>query len=213
MLGPGVGLPTDFKTPEFNKYKGSYCPRVHLAMYCRKMVTYIYDDKILIHYFYGSLTGAALSWYVSLECGCIKTWRDLAEAFLKQYKYNEDIAPDRSQLQNMLKKEYKGFKKWRKLAVQVQPLITEREMVTMFIDTLPSPYDKVVGNVASNFADLMVVGERIELGIRCGKFAQASSNAGFAKKPASKKKKGETNVVLVEPIFPQGKMNAPSYLT
>ncbi|RDX98199.1 hypothetical protein CR513_18908, partial [Mucuna pruriens] len=38
-----------------------------------------------------SLTGAALNWYVSLERGGIKTWRDLAEAFLKQYKYNEHM--------------------------------------------------------------------------------------------------------------------------
>ncbi|RDX80348.1 hypothetical protein CR513_39109, partial [Mucuna pruriens] len=66
-LVPDVGLSADFKTPKFNKYKRSSCPRVHLAMYCRKMVAYIYDDKILIHYFQDSLTGAILSWYVSLE--------------------------------------------------------------------------------------------------------------------------------------------------
>ncbi|RDX78076.1 hypothetical protein CR513_41705, partial [Mucuna pruriens] len=66
-------------------------------------------------------------------------------------------------------------------------------MVTMFIDTLPSPYyDKVVGNVAFNFVDLVVVGERIELGIQHGKFAYI----GFAKKPTPEKKKGKTNVVL-----------------
>ncbi|RDX85506.1 hypothetical protein CR513_33293, partial [Mucuna pruriens] len=76
-------------------------------------------------------------------------------------------------------------------------------MVTMFINTLPAPYyDKVVGNVASNFADLMVVGERIELGIRRGKLTQASNNAAFAKMPVSEKKEGETNAVLVEPVFP-----------
>ncbi|RDX70334.1 hypothetical protein CR513_50430, partial [Mucuna pruriens] len=64
-------------------------------------------------------------------------------------------------------------KRWSELAAQVQPPITEREMVTMFIDTLPSSYyDRVVGNVASNFADLVVVGKRIELGIRQGKFAK-----------------------------------------
>ncbi|RDX93148.1 hypothetical protein CR513_24621, partial [Mucuna pruriens] len=68
-----VGLLTDFKTPEFDKYKGSSCPRVHLAMYCRKMAAYIYDDKVLIHYFQDSLTGTALSWYVALERGRIKT--------------------------------------------------------------------------------------------------------------------------------------------
>ncbi|RDX74175.1 hypothetical protein CR513_46106, partial [Mucuna pruriens] len=40
-----IGLPVDFNTPEFDKYKGSICPRVHLAMYFQKMVAYIYDDK------------------------------------------------------------------------------------------------------------------------------------------------------------------------
>ncbi|RDX65115.1 hypothetical protein CR513_56250, partial [Mucuna pruriens] len=83
------------------------------------------------------------------------------------------------------------------------------QTITIFIDTLPSPYyDKVVGNVTSNFVDLVLVGERIKLGIRHGKFAQASNNVGFANKPASKKKKGEANTVVVEPIFPQGKGNA-----
>ncbi|RDX64296.1 hypothetical protein CR513_57154, partial [Mucuna pruriens] len=169
-LVPDVGLPANFKTLEFDKYKGSSCPRVHLAMYCRKMAAYIYDDKVLIHYFQDSLTRATLIWYASLERGRVKTRRDLVEAFLKQYKYNEDMAPDHFRLQTMVKKEQEGFKeyaqRWRELVVQVQPPITEMEMVTMFIDTLPSPYyDKVVGNVASNFAELVVVGERIELGI------------------------------------------------
>ncbi|RDX96100.1 hypothetical protein CR513_21280, partial [Mucuna pruriens] len=117
----------------------------------------------------------------------------------------------------MVKKEQKGFKeytqRWRELATQVQPPIMEREMVMMFIDTLPSPYyDKIVGNVASNFADLVAVGERIELGIRRGKFAQTSNNAGFAKKPTLEKKKGETTAVLVELVFHQTKANIPSYL-
>ncbi|RDY00496.1 hypothetical protein CR513_16326, partial [Mucuna pruriens] len=83
-------------------------------------------------------------------------------------------------------------------------------MVTMFIDTLPSPYyDRVVGNVASNFANLVVVGERIELGIRRGKFAQTSNNTSFAKKPTSERKKGWINAVLVEPA----KVSTSSYST
>ncbi|RDX85173.1 hypothetical protein CR513_33669, partial [Mucuna pruriens] len=90
-LVPNVGLLVDFKTPECDKYKGSSCPKVHLAMYCQKMAAYIYDDKVLIHYFQDSLTGATLNWHV-------KTWRELAEAFLKQYKYNENMAPDHSWL-------------------------------------------------------------------------------------------------------------------
>ncbi|RDX93108.1 hypothetical protein CR513_24679, partial [Mucuna pruriens] len=71
----------------------------------------------------------------------------------------------------------------------------------------------VVENVASNFADLVVVGERIKVGIRRGKFAQTNSTVGFAKKTTSEKKKGETNAVLIEPTFPQTKINMSSYLT
>ncbi|RDY10619.1 hypothetical protein CR513_04816, partial [Mucuna pruriens] len=76
--------------PKFEEYKGSFCPHVHLAMYCRKMASYIYQDKILVHCFQDNLTGVALSWYVGLERARIKTWRDLAEAFLHQYKNNSE---------------------------------------------------------------------------------------------------------------------------
>ncbi|RDY02244.1 hypothetical protein CR513_14323, partial [Mucuna pruriens] len=81
-LVPDVVLPADFETPKFEKYKGSSCPRVHLAMYYRKMASYIHQDKILVHCFQDSLIGAALNWYVNLEKGRVKTWRDLTEAFL-----------------------------------------------------------------------------------------------------------------------------------
>ncbi|RDX72155.1 hypothetical protein CR513_48389, partial [Mucuna pruriens] len=67
-LVPDIELSADFKTPKFKKYKGSSCPR----------------DKILGHCFQDSLTGVALCWYVNLEKGRVKTWRDLAEAFVCQ---------------------------------------------------------------------------------------------------------------------------------
>ncbi|RDY12081.1 hypothetical protein CR513_03166, partial [Mucuna pruriens] len=187
-LVPDVDLLADFKTWEFNKYKGSSYLRVHMAMYYRKMAAYIYDDKILIHCFQDSLTGAALNWYVSLEQGRVKIWRDLVEAFLKQYKYNKDMVPDRSRLQNMVKREQEGFKeyaqRWHELAA-----------------------------VTSNFIDLVVVSKRIELGIRHGKLTQANNDVGSAKKLALEKRKGEANAVLIEPIFSQGKGTTPSYPT
>ncbi|RDX86859.1 hypothetical protein CR513_31754, partial [Mucuna pruriens] len=166
-LMPDIVLPADFKAPKFEKYKGSSCPRVHLAMYYRKMAAYIHQDKILVHCFQDSLIGAALRWYVNLEKGRVKTWRDLAEAFIHQYKYNEAMPPDCSWLQNMTKANSEGFKdyaqRWRELAAQVQPPLTEKEMVTTFLDTLPPLfYDKAVGSVASNFADLVTIGARIE---------------------------------------------------
>ncbi|RDX75836.1 hypothetical protein CR513_44250, partial [Mucuna pruriens] len=45
-------------------------------------------------------------------------------------------------------------------------------------------------------------GRENRTGYQSGKFAQLSNNIGLAKRPVPEKKKGETNVVLVEPIFP-----------
>ena len=62
------------------------------------------DEKLLIHFFQDSLAGAAVVWYTNLEASRIRTWKDLITAFLRQYQYNSDMAPDRTQLQNMFKK-------------------------------------------------------------------------------------------------------------
>ncbi|RDX98230.1 hypothetical protein CR513_18889, partial [Mucuna pruriens] len=75
-------------------------------------------------------------------------------------------------------------------------------MVTMFIDT---PFS--ILRQGGRECRLQLRKPHSELGIRRGKFSQANNNIGFAKKPISEKKKGETNAVLVEPIFPHGKIH------
>ena len=53
-------------------------------------------DQLLIQYFQDSLTGAALRWYMGLESASIRSFNDLGEAFVKQYKYNVDMNLDRT---------------------------------------------------------------------------------------------------------------------
>ena len=48
-------------------------------------------------------------------------------------------------------------------------------MIIMIVDTLPVfYYEKMVGYMPSSFADLVFVGERIEVGLRRGKFDYAA---------------------------------------
>ncbi|RDY06728.1 hypothetical protein CR513_09236, partial [Mucuna pruriens] len=63
------------------------------------MAAHTQDDKLLIHFFQESLARVAYGWYLNLEKGQIKMWADLVEAFLQQYRYNEELALDRTQLQ------------------------------------------------------------------------------------------------------------------
>ena len=56
-----------FKTPTFDKYDGTKCLTTHLTMYCRKMLLYTDNDKLLIYYFQESLTEVAAQWYLKLD--------------------------------------------------------------------------------------------------------------------------------------------------
>jgi len=122
-----------------------------------------------------------------------------------------DMAPDRMQLQNMTKKSAKTFKeyaqRWRELAAQVAPPLHKKEMTTMFIEMLQTPfYEHVLGSVSSNFSDIITIGERIEHGLKNGKIAQSSSAATSAKKLGfnnnnNQKKEGEVQTASAMPYW------------
>ena len=97
-LVPDVVIPPKFKVSDFDKYKGTTCPKNHLKMYCRKMGAYTKDEKLLMHFFQESLIGAAVTWYTNLKPSRVHSWKDLMIAFIRKYQYNSDMAPDRMQL-------------------------------------------------------------------------------------------------------------------
>ena len=67
FLEPNIITPPKFKVLDFDKYKGTTCPKNHLKMYCRKMGAYVKDEELLMHSFQESLTGVAITWYTNLE--------------------------------------------------------------------------------------------------------------------------------------------------
>ena len=81
------------------------------------------------------------------------------------------------------------------MAACVQPPLLEKELVDMFMCTLQGLYyEKMVGSVSSGFSDLVIIGERIEAGLKSGKIQGASSSTPYnSKKHApnfSKKREG-----------------------
>jgi len=82
-LVPDIVIPPKFKVPDFDRYKGTTCPKNHLKMYYGKMSAYSRDEKLLMHFFQDSLVGAAVIWYTNLEASRIRTWKDLIIAFLR----------------------------------------------------------------------------------------------------------------------------------
>jgi len=76
------------------------------------MTEVVHDEKPLMHVFQDSLNGATLSWYMKLDNTKIRRWKDLVDEFVKQYKYNMDIAPDGTNLSNLEKKDKESIREY-----------------------------------------------------------------------------------------------------
>ena len=92
-----------------------------------------------------------------------------------------------------------GFKdysqKWRDLAGRVQPPLSERELVDMFLGTLSGPFfNHLIGSSSTGFTKLILTGERVESRIKNGKIQKYASSAAV-RKPFT----GEKEVVAVYP--------------
>jgi hypothetical protein len=69
---------------------------------------------VLIYFFQDSLTRFVLSWYMRLDNTKIKKWKDLIDAFLKQYNFNMKIALDKTSLMTMEKGNKKFVRTYAK---------------------------------------------------------------------------------------------------
>ena len=152
-------------------------------------------------FFQDSLSGTQLDWFYQLERANIHNWEDLAAAFYEQYQYNSDLAPTHTQLQSMAMASNEGFKyyakKWRDLAGRVQPPLSKRELVDMFLGTLSGPlFNHLIGSSSAGFTVLILTGERVEFGIKSGKIQKDSSSSVAVRKPFIWKKE-------VAAVYPQ----------
>ena len=180
-LVPDVVISPKFKMPKFKKYDGTKCPKNHWATYCNKMARHAHDEGLFIHKFYDGLTGAAVQWYRRLKKNQIRTWSDLARAFLKRYKYMLETTPDLLTLQSMKKgpdEDYREYAiRWKNVASIVRPPLTSREENFMFVDTLPSPYyDMLIVNAFMEFRDLMYYVGRIKNDIKRGRILDTGAS-------------------------------------
>lgn len=192
-------------------------------MYARRMSTQTSNQQLLIHYFQDSLTGAALKWYMGLDGTKISTFRDLGDAFVKQYKYNLDMAPDRDQLRAMSQRERESFKeyaqRWREIAAQICPPLEEKEMTNIYLKTLsPFYYGLMVASAPSDFTEMVSMGVRLEEAVREGRLTKEAEipnssrryGNNFAKKkdqdvssvlPSQQRKRCQSQITTVAPII------------
>ncbi|XP_057994363.1 uncharacterized protein LOC131174625 [Hevea brasiliensis] len=193
-LVPDVVVPPKFKVPEFDKYSGNSDPRIHLATYIAKMFALTEDDRLLVQFFHKSLTEAALHWCIQLDKSILRSWKDLVNAFFKQYKFNYNVAPIMRDLQNLVQRKRESFKeyaqRWREKAAEVYPPVTDSELCSLFIETLKALYfNLMIGNTSNSFSDIIQTGERIEANLRLGRLQEVVGESSMKKLTNFEKRK------------------------
>jgi len=83
------------------------------------------------------------------------------------------LASDRLTLQTMRMKANEGFReyaqRWRDVAAQVNPLVTNKEANYMFLETLKEPYyNQLITNAPKDFSNIILSGELLEKAIKSG---------------------------------------------
>jgi hypothetical protein len=183
-LVPNVVIPKNFRVPEFVKYTRTQCPITHLKAYCNKMAEVVDDEKLLIHFFQDNLSDVSLTWYMRLDNTKVKKWKDLVDAFMRQYKFNIDVGHDRLSFQAMEKDNKESIReytrRWSEVAAQVNPPMLEKEMISLFSNTFKAPFfEYLVRSSAQYFTDLVVIAKRIEQAIGLGKITNPTEKNGF----------------------------------
>ncbi|XP_070049807.1 uncharacterized protein [Nicotiana tomentosiformis] len=111
-LFPHIHFPPGFKTPKFEKYDGHGDPIAHLKKYCNQLRGARGKEELLMAYFGESLMGVASEWFIDQDVSHCHIWDDMAQAFIKQFQYNIDIASDRNSLSNMKKMPTESFREY-----------------------------------------------------------------------------------------------------
>ncbi|XP_070033002.1 uncharacterized protein [Nicotiana tomentosiformis] len=102
-IQPDVELPEGYKPLKFKMFDGTGDPKVHLRTYCDKLVGVGKYERIRMKLFMRSLTGDALSWYISQNPKKWVNWVSMALDFIDWFRFNTKNAPDVFYIQNLKK--------------------------------------------------------------------------------------------------------------
>ncbi|XP_070054619.1 uncharacterized protein [Nicotiana tomentosiformis] len=139
-------LEQGYKPPKFEMFDGTGDPKVHLRTYCDKLVGVGKNEQIRMKLFIRSLTGDALSWYISQNPKKWVNWVGMASDFMDRFRFNKENMPDVFYIQNLKKKKIEAFREhathWRSEAAKVRPVLEEEQMNKFFVRAQDPQYYK-----------------------------------------------------------------------
>nr|XP_033511859.1 uncharacterized protein LOC117276647 [Nicotiana tomentosiformis] len=197
-------MKTCYKLLKFEMLDGTGDPSVHLRTYCVKLVEVGKNEQICMKQFMQSLTGVALSWYISQNPKKWENWVSMASDFMNRFRFNTENVPYIFYIQNLKKKQTKTFTeyatRWRSEAPKVRPPLEEEKINKFFVRVQdPQYYERLMVIENHKFSNIINIGERIEEGIKSGMVinfeAPQATNKSLKSGGISKKK--EVSAVMI----------------
>ncbi|XP_070045451.1 uncharacterized protein [Nicotiana tomentosiformis] len=108
-IQPDVELPEGYIPLKFEICYGTGDPKVHLRTYCDKPVGVGKNEQIRMKMFMRSLTGDALSCYISQNQMQWPNWMGMESDFMDRFMFNTEYAPNIFYIQNLKKKPRRPF--------------------------------------------------------------------------------------------------------
>nr|XP_033515082.1 uncharacterized protein LOC117279642 [Nicotiana tomentosiformis] len=137
-------LEQGYKPPKFEMFDGTGDSKVHLRTYCDKLVGVGKDKRIHMKLFMRSLSGDALSGYISQNPKKWICWVSMESNFMDRFRFNTENAPDVLYIKNLKKKPTETFHeyatRWRSKATKVRPELEEEQMNKFFVRALDLQY-------------------------------------------------------------------------
>ena len=183
-----VQVPDKFKMPAFEKYDGTSNPIQHIEMYQGLMNRYVSNGPLMIQTFQASLKDAAMRWYTNHQINCKDSWEEVANLFVKHFKFNLNVTITREDQERVEQKKGETLKeyatRWRNMAGQIMLEPLERDLMKLFVSTLPQPVrSRMLVTAVQSFSQLIAIGEEIESGLKKGWYGESgSSSRRFASK-------------------------------
>ncbi|GKV12837.1 hypothetical protein SLEP1_g23931 [Rubroshorea leprosula] len=129
-------FPRGFKVPEFTLFSGdaSQSTIEHIGRFTIQCGEALGDDFLKLRLFPSSLTGTALTWYLSLSQNSVFTWRQIEDLFHIQFYHSEpEISmADLSRLTQRLRESSENYlMRFRKAQMKCHVALPEQEFVKL----------------------------------------------------------------------------------
>ncbi|XP_058084076.1 uncharacterized protein LOC131231789 [Magnolia sinica] len=136
-----VLFPTNFKQPDFQKFKGDEYPEEHPVHFITSIENFSTIPQYCLRLFRSSLIGRAFRWYSDLAPESIRTWEQMQDTFISNFfssKYDVTIAKLAYVRQKKKKNKTmeKFIDKWKTLGASCKQLPEEKKQVNMCLNSM-----------------------------------------------------------------------------